>query len=363
MAFFKPMKERWKRLVTMYRINNEGRDMRKENIPKALQDIFDQHSFATGVKKGFQSCGLFPFCADNVKYDRLLNYKSTTPATSMAKQNKGSNVDVSQHLKYLESKIPSVVLKNFQATSQKYTGDEKYAGLFDIWSAMLKDINKSQPTEGTSEKSSVELNNDSSEIFSEVQDEDNRSSQSVENTADQVNFEDLNDEQIFQMVDNLGDETLHFDQNDTLIFEFPEINSTDTSKDQPESIPNPYSQEADPQAFNEAVTQPSTTSSYELKESDNEPRSTQDILNELHLFPNKQVLYPKSNRRRPLKHLPSVMTHPLWEEMMLSKENKPKTRSKTKELNKENSPQPKSPKSSKIKKPRKTKKEYNKEGY
>jgi len=66
------------------------------------------------------------------------------------------------------------------------------------------------------------------------------------------------------------------------------------------------------------------------------PRSTQDILNKLYLFPEKRYT-SKSGRKRPLKQLPTVMTHPHWEELILSEQEKKAAKNAQKKIKKSGS--------------------------
>lgn len=65
--FFRSLKLRWQFELVTFRVNNEGCDIRKENIPRTLQKIFDTQDFA--------SCGLYPLDANSSKYEKLVTYK------------------------------------------------------------------------------------------------------------------------------------------------------------------------------------------------------------------------------------------------------------------------------------------------
>jgi hypothetical protein len=74
-AFFQPMKQQWTRMLDTFRMTNKGCGIKKEDIPKTLQTIFDGFNFVAGIKNGFQSCGLYPFNPDNLDFTKLVTDK------------------------------------------------------------------------------------------------------------------------------------------------------------------------------------------------------------------------------------------------------------------------------------------------
>lgn len=73
--FFRPMKLKWNFELVTFRVNNEGYDIRKEDIPRTLQKIFDAWDFAEKLRDGFASCGLYPFNADSLNYGKLITHQ------------------------------------------------------------------------------------------------------------------------------------------------------------------------------------------------------------------------------------------------------------------------------------------------
>lgn len=65
-SLFFPLKQRWKTLIRNWRIENDGRDVQKHQVPSFLAKIIGEENFSTAIKNGFKSCGLYPFDANAV---------------------------------------------------------------------------------------------------------------------------------------------------------------------------------------------------------------------------------------------------------------------------------------------------------
>ena len=74
-VFFRPLKQRWSKTLDLFRLTHKGRDIKKEDIPNTLQEIFDGFDFIDGICNGFRSCGLYPFGPDNVDFTKLVTNK------------------------------------------------------------------------------------------------------------------------------------------------------------------------------------------------------------------------------------------------------------------------------------------------
>lgn len=130
-AVFFPLKQSWLKYVRKWRIDHNGEDITKFNLPAALNDILlhDAH-FAENVRAGFKTCGLYPFDPDQVNYKRVIGQ----PTKNVERVN--IQVAESSHLQYLESKISPDMLKDFQET---YTCGLDWSGcveahhLYQVW--------------------------------------------------------------------------------------------------------------------------------------------------------------------------------------------------------------------------------------
>jgi len=69
-ALFRPLKAAWKKTVDYWRLNNEGQ-LRKEDFAPVLKTALDSLHYKRTLRKGFETCGLYPFSANAVNYKTL----------------------------------------------------------------------------------------------------------------------------------------------------------------------------------------------------------------------------------------------------------------------------------------------------
>lgn len=127
-------------MVKKWRIENDGQEITKFTLPSALQSLLldNKDKFAKNVQAGFQTCGLFPFGADFVNYNRII--KDTDPKTIENRHEVA--ISESSYISYLESKIVPNILKVFYTTfnsGKDWEGNKEASMLYDIW---LYDIYK-----------------------------------------------------------------------------------------------------------------------------------------------------------------------------------------------------------------------------
>lgn len=72
-AVFGPIKSKWKQICRQWRIENDGREINKADVPLALSRfIGGDPSMQENVISGFKSTGLFPFEPNNVDYSKIV---------------------------------------------------------------------------------------------------------------------------------------------------------------------------------------------------------------------------------------------------------------------------------------------------
>ena len=71
-AVFGPMKAKWKSFCRQWRIDHEGQELNNENVPEALNSFIIDPSMASNIKSGFKNTGIFPFDANNVDYNKIV---------------------------------------------------------------------------------------------------------------------------------------------------------------------------------------------------------------------------------------------------------------------------------------------------
>ena len=71
-AFFAPLKKRWQKHLKTWRINHNAYELHKMDVPAALSEIIEREDFKNTIKSGFKCCGLYPFDADGVNYEKCI---------------------------------------------------------------------------------------------------------------------------------------------------------------------------------------------------------------------------------------------------------------------------------------------------
>lgn len=73
-AVYGPMKAKWKSMCRQWRIDHEGREIGKEDIPFALSRFIGGDTSMQGnVIAGFRATGIFPFDPNNVDYTKIID--------------------------------------------------------------------------------------------------------------------------------------------------------------------------------------------------------------------------------------------------------------------------------------------------
>ena len=96
-AVFGPMKAKWKSFCRQWRIDHEGQEINKENVPVPLNSFIIDPSMTNNIKSGFKKTGIFPFDANSVDY------------TKIVKRLAGSTA-IDSPTKYLEQNLSNVTL-------------------------------------------------------------------------------------------------------------------------------------------------------------------------------------------------------------------------------------------------------------
>lgn len=155
-AVFGPMKNKWKLIVRKYKVENQGQEITKLQIPAELSQIINDPSMKSNIISGFKSTGLYPFSADNVDYDKIILRKNSL------EQKPKVNPAVAEHLKYLESKIDFELLDQFNLTKRRnheWEGKPEASYLYNIWLEMSREtesLTKSMPDTIDANKESVQ---------------------------------------------------------------------------------------------------------------------------------------------------------------------------------------------------------------
>lgn len=138
-AVFRPLKNAWKNEIQKWRSANGGIKVLKQNFG-ALFGKALEHVTETTVKNGFRVSGICPFNVENVKFEKLSEYHSLTPAPST------NNNSLNICLKELETRIPSdtLVLFESQLSESTWQGETENTSLFNLWKAIRQEVEESK---------------------------------------------------------------------------------------------------------------------------------------------------------------------------------------------------------------------------
>lgn len=131
-AFFRPLKAAWKRMVQEWRTENYGKRIRNEDFGPLLERSIATLNIPEIMANGFRACGLFPFSADALQYDKLLTKQNMSNSTNDFTP---SEEERQKHLEFFEKYIDSEVLETFAEAKKKEIWDGKLEnqGLFNYW--------------------------------------------------------------------------------------------------------------------------------------------------------------------------------------------------------------------------------------
>lgn len=142
-SVFHPLKKSWKETVDKWRLENPSQRMRKENFAPLLKEALDSLNIMEIVKKGFKTCGLWPFSADAVNYNILNKNKKETEIITEQQDihsvNEVNNYkeDCKKHLDFFEKLISNDMLSTLKNAEIDVSAasfiDVKNEGLYEYW--------------------------------------------------------------------------------------------------------------------------------------------------------------------------------------------------------------------------------------
>jgi len=130
-AFFRPLKAAWKRLVQEWCTENYRKRLRNENFGPLLERSIENLNIPEIMANGFRACGLFPFSADALQYNKLLTKQNMSNSTNDFTP---SEEERQKHLEFFEKYIDSEILKTFAEAKKKGIWDKlENRGFFNYW--------------------------------------------------------------------------------------------------------------------------------------------------------------------------------------------------------------------------------------
>lgn len=130
-AVFGPLKKIWRKVVRDWRMNNDGRRLKRENFGLLLKEALDGLDIKSILSNGFRACGLYPFSADAVNYAKYFKTSQSSISTPLPSKSDS----VLTHLEFIESNIENEILKIFKDVrgDLDWTGPENLEALFYFW--------------------------------------------------------------------------------------------------------------------------------------------------------------------------------------------------------------------------------------
>lgn len=143
-AFFAPLKKKWKKLVRTWRLKNEGADLKKHQVPALLDELIHAEDFTEAVKNGFRTCGLHPFDSAAVNYSKCVNESAPVAFENNQEEDSSRNSVTTSavgHRQFIESYIDANVLDQFKSARDTGIGweeDDKYTVLYKLWEKIIE---------------------------------------------------------------------------------------------------------------------------------------------------------------------------------------------------------------------------------
>lgn len=128
---FRPLKVEWKKAVHSWKIENDGRKLRKEDFAPLLARILPTAANQATIQNAFRVCGIYPFSADAVNYSKLIKNPETIVSTSIPKID--IEIRPTNFLEIFESLLSQSQLQSFKDTSESWKGIKEDENLYYMW--------------------------------------------------------------------------------------------------------------------------------------------------------------------------------------------------------------------------------------
>ena len=138
-SLFAPLKRNWVKFVKTWRVDHDGLDIKKFDVPAALSTIIKEKDFSKTIKAGFKSCGLFPFDPEGVNYKKCVKQKETLTLDETTDSTE-EPLTKKKSLEYFENNIDIKILQQFKDLKKNnldWNGEIEYAALFLKCTMML----------------------------------------------------------------------------------------------------------------------------------------------------------------------------------------------------------------------------------
>ncbi|KAJ8950062.1 hypothetical protein NQ314_008068 [Rhamnusium bicolor] len=124
-SVFHPLKNRWKKGIQKFKMDNEGRKLKRENFGPLLKVVMEQSIKPDIITNGFRTCGLFPLDVNGIPYHKYFKKAENIPTSNTRMDD------------------------TFQTTTEifksgePWQGDIKDASLYTLWRKLTSEVNES----------------------------------------------------------------------------------------------------------------------------------------------------------------------------------------------------------------------------
>lgn len=130
------LKVAYKSKVREWRLQNNGASLTKIFFPKVLKNALTSLNLNKIFEKSFHACGLYPFNADSINYNKLIKFETKDNQKEQSESNT-IETETTSNLSFfgqLQYKMDETVLAEFSSNnSNEWKGDLEYKQLYLFW--------------------------------------------------------------------------------------------------------------------------------------------------------------------------------------------------------------------------------------
>ncbi|KAJ8916360.1 hypothetical protein NQ315_005057 [Exocentrus adspersus] len=82
-AIFHPLKNGWKQAVQRFKVENDGKKLKRENFGPLLKTVIEESLTPDMFRNGFRTCGLFPLDSNAVPYSKYFKTLAPNPVRAL----------------------------------------------------------------------------------------------------------------------------------------------------------------------------------------------------------------------------------------------------------------------------------------
>ncbi|XP_057339238.1 uncharacterized protein LOC130676762 [Microplitis mediator] len=133
-SFFHPVKLAWQKVISDWRIQNNGDKIKKEMFAKLLKKAVGTLDLKSIMSNGFKTTGLYPLSANAIDYNKFENKSTKSQDVNKIESPEATEETLSTMEKYIDPNT----LKKFKEVGidGEWDGDLKDLSFFMVWKSM-----------------------------------------------------------------------------------------------------------------------------------------------------------------------------------------------------------------------------------